>query len=108
MKNNLHFSNIPNIEKIFIEKDSLKQLKSLNICDCEKLKTIEFGENAFTYYKTFELKSVFLLLSWLDLRCLEELIVEDGEYEYACFFFCRKCVLSSRTDNWLTYEICHN
>ena len=38
---NLVIENYPNLEKIVVKKKSLKNLKSLKICNNEKLKTIE-------------------------------------------------------------------
>ena len=38
---NLIIENYPNLEKIFVEKNSLQNLNSLKICNCKNLKTIE-------------------------------------------------------------------
>ena len=38
---NLMIENYPNLEKIVVKKNSLNNLKSLKICNNEKLKTIE-------------------------------------------------------------------
>ena len=38
---NLVIENYPNLEKIVVKKNSLKNLNSLKICNNEKLKTIE-------------------------------------------------------------------
>ena len=50
---NLVIHNYPNLQSIVVKKCSLKNLNSLKICNCEKLKTIkmengkEWEENAF-------------------------------------------------------------
>ena len=41
LKNDLEISGYPNLEKIVVKKNSLKNLNSLKICTNEKLKTIE-------------------------------------------------------------------
>ena len=41
---NLVIDNYPNLEKIVVKKDSLKNLNSLKICNNEKLKTIEIED----------------------------------------------------------------
>ena len=38
---NLIIQNYPNLQSIVVKKNSLQNLKSLKICNCEKLKTIE-------------------------------------------------------------------
>ena len=38
---NLIIQNYPNLQSIVVKKNSLKNLNSLKICNCEKLKTIE-------------------------------------------------------------------
>ena len=45
-KFDLVIENYPNLEKIVVKKNSLKNLKSLKICNNDKLKTIEieYGE----------------------------------------------------------------
>ena len=44
---NLIIQNYPNLQSIVVKKDSLKNLNSLKICNCEKLKTIEVEYDAF-------------------------------------------------------------
>ena len=39
--------NYPNLEKIIVKKDSLNELNSLKICNCEKLKSFEI-DGAFS------------------------------------------------------------
>ena len=41
---NLVIENYPNLEKIVVNKNSLKNLNSLKICNNEKLKTIEIED----------------------------------------------------------------
>ena len=41
MKDDLEISGFENLEKIVFKKGCLKNLNSLKICNCEKLKTIE-------------------------------------------------------------------
>ena len=48
-KDDLVIENYPNLEKIIVKKNSLKKLKSLKICNCEKLKTIEIEDGAFLF-----------------------------------------------------------
>ena len=42
---NLVIENYPNLEKIVVKKNSLKNLNSLKICNNEKLKIIEIEDN---------------------------------------------------------------
>ena len=44
---NLIIQNYPNLQSIVVKKNSLKNLNSLKICNCEKLKTIEIEYDAF-------------------------------------------------------------
>ena len=48
VKDDLVIENYPNLEKIVVDENSLMNLNSLKICNCEKLKTIE------TEFKVFE------------------------------------------------------
>ena len=41
---NLVIQNYPNLQSIVVKKNSLKNLNSLKICNCEKLKTIEIED----------------------------------------------------------------
>ena len=41
---NLVIENYPNLERIVVKKYSLINLNSLKICNCEKLKVIEVGD----------------------------------------------------------------
>ena len=44
---NLIIQNYPNLQSIIVKKNSLRNLNSLKICNCEKLKNIEIedGDN---------------------------------------------------------------
>ena len=59
---NLIIQNYPNLQSIVVKKNSLKNLKSLKICNCEKLKTIEIenGEGidcAFVFVQKLVIES---------------------------------------------------
>ena len=43
-KDDLAIENYPNLERIIVKENSLKNLNSLKICNCEKLKTIEIED----------------------------------------------------------------
>ena len=45
MKDEFVIKNYPNLEKIVVDYDSLTDLKSLKICNCERLKTIEIEDS---------------------------------------------------------------
>ena len=62
-KDDLVIENYPNLEKIVVKKNSLKNLNSLKICNNEKLKTIEIedGDNfngAFYNVKNVIIESI--------------------------------------------------
>ena len=42
---NLIVQNYPNLQSIIVKKNSLKNLNSLKICNCEKLKTVEIEDS---------------------------------------------------------------
>ena len=44
---NLVIENYPNLEKIVVKKNSLRNLNSLKICNNEKLKTIEIEDGSW-------------------------------------------------------------
>ena len=54
---NLVIENYPNLEKIVVKKNSLKNLNSLKICNNEKLKTIEIEDGCFMNTEKCELTS---------------------------------------------------
>ena len=57
---NLLIENYPNLQSIIMKKNSLRNLKSLKICNCEKLKTIEIedGEDGDRWNKRCALFNV--------------------------------------------------
>ena len=55
---NLVIANYPNLEKIIVKKNSLKNLKSLKIYNNEKLKTIEVENGAFYELKNMIIESI--------------------------------------------------
>ena len=54
---NLVIENYPNLEMIFVKDDSLQNLNSLKIYNCEKLKTIEINCRCLINVKNFMLES---------------------------------------------------
>ena len=58
LNRNISISNYPNLEKIVVKKNSLNNLKSLKICNNEKLKTIEVEEGAFYNVKNVIIESI--------------------------------------------------
>ena len=42
---NLMIDNYPNLQSIIVKENSLRNLNSLKICNCEKLKTIGLKDN---------------------------------------------------------------
>ena len=59
---NLIIQNYPNLQSIVVKKNSLKNLNSLKICNCEKLKTIEIEDSnwvgAFCNVKNVIIESI--------------------------------------------------
>ena len=55
---NLIVQNYPNLQSIIVKKNSLKNLKSLKICNCEKFKTIEIEDFAFYNVKNVIIESI--------------------------------------------------
>ena len=64
VKDDLVIENYPNLEKIVVKKNSLQNLKSLKICNNDKLKTIEiedgeeWEEGAFSNVKNLIIESI--------------------------------------------------
>ena len=56
---NLKIQNYPNLQSIIVKKNLLQNLKSLKICNCEKLKTIEIEAGAFYYVKKVMIESIY-------------------------------------------------
>ena len=55
---NLIINNYPNLQSIVVKKNSLQNLNSLKICNCEKLKTIEIEDGAFYFVKNVNIESM--------------------------------------------------
>ena len=58
---NLVIENYPNLQSIVVKKNSLNNLNSLKICNCEKLKTIEIDELAFQYVNSVVIESISII-----------------------------------------------
>ena len=61
----------PNLDKIIVKKNSLMNLNSLKICNCDELKSIEIkdgelreenGNGAFANVKKVKIESIFELI----------------------------------------------
>ena len=55
---NLIIQNYPNLQSIVVKNNSLKNLKSLKICNCEKLKTIETEDDSFNNVMKMIIESI--------------------------------------------------
>ena len=67
VKDDLVIENYPNLEKIIVKKNSLKNLNSLKICNCDKLKIIEIEDGdwfngAFYNVKNVIIESISIIL----------------------------------------------
>ena len=56
---NLVIDNYPNLQSIVVKRNSLRNLNSLKICNCEKLKTIETEDFAFNNVKNVIIESIY-------------------------------------------------
>ena len=54
----LIIQNYPNLQSIVVKENSLQNLNSLKICNCEKLKTIETEDKAFWNVKNVIFESI--------------------------------------------------
>ena len=54
----LVIQNYPNLQSINVKNGSLQNLNSLKICNCEKLKTIEIEDEAFSNVKNVIIESI--------------------------------------------------
>ena len=54
---NLIIENYPNLQSIVVKKNSFKNLNSLKICNCEKLKNVETGYQSFYNTTSLSLSS---------------------------------------------------
>ena len=55
---NLIIKNYRNLQSIVVKKYSLKNLNSLKICNCDKLKSIEIEDGAFCNVKNVIIESI--------------------------------------------------
>ena len=55
---NLIIQNYPNLQSIVVKKNSLQNLNSLKICNCEKLKTIEIEDGDFYDVRNVIIESI--------------------------------------------------
>ena len=55
---NLIIQNYPNLQSIVVKRYLLQNLNSLKICNCEKLKTIEIENGAFSNVKNVIIDSI--------------------------------------------------
>ena len=55
---NLIIQNYPNLQSIVVKKNSLQNLNSLKICNCEKLKNIGIESGAFYNVKNVIIESI--------------------------------------------------
>ena len=70
-KGDLVIDNYPNLQSIVVKKNSLRNLNSLKICNCEKLKTIEIEDSEERYFGTFSnVKNVIIESISLKIVCL--------------------------------------
>ena len=59
---NLVIQNYPNLQSIVVKDNSLKNLNSLKICNCEKLKSIEIEDFSFWTVKNVFIESILLFV----------------------------------------------
>ena len=57
---NLVIENYSNLQSIVVKEDSLKNLNSLKICNCEKLKTFEIEDGDFLDGAFWNVKNVII------------------------------------------------
>ena len=55
---NLVIENYPNLQSIFVMKNSLKNVHALKICNCEKLKSIKIEIGAFNFINIVMIESI--------------------------------------------------
>ena len=53
----LIIKNYPNLQSIIVKNNSLKNLNSLKICNCERLKIIKIEDNALLFSSDISIKS---------------------------------------------------
>ena len=57
---NLIIQNYPNLQSIFVKMNALRNLNSLKICNCEKLKTIVIGDGDWDKGAFWNVKNVII------------------------------------------------
>ena len=55
---NLVIQNYPNLQSIVVNRNSLKNLKSLKICNCETINSIEIENGAFANVRNVIIESI--------------------------------------------------
>ena len=60
--NDFVIENYPNLEKIVVKNKSLQNLSSFNICNNEKLKTIEIKDNTLSNVKNVIIESILEII----------------------------------------------
>ena len=58
----LIIENYPNLQSIVVKDNSLKNLNSLKICNCKKLKTINLKNGVFYSVKKIVIESIVIFL----------------------------------------------
>ena len=59
-EDDLVIENYPNLQSIVVKKESLQNLNSLKICNCEKLKSIEIEDGSWRNGAFFNVKNVII------------------------------------------------
>ena len=86
--------NYPNLQSIVVKKNSLQNLNLLNICNCEKLKTIEtedcddWGDGAFFNVKNVIIESISFFCSIMFISSKSSII-----HSRRIFFFSNNYLL---------------
>ena len=67
---NLIIQNYPNLQSIIVKMYSLKNLNSLKICNCDKLKTIEIEDGDWRCDAFKNVKNVIIESTWIFDFCI--------------------------------------
>ena len=70
---NLIIHNYPNLQSIVVKKNSMKNLNSLKICNCEKMKTIEIEDDTFFYVQNVIIESIIFSFNTLQFLTITNL-----------------------------------
>ena len=76
---NLVIQDYPNLQSVVVKKNSLKNLNSLKICNCEKLNIIEIEGSSLNNTKIFELMSI--ILYHFGTRSSVIISIDDRQYQ---------------------------